>query len=280
VSESRRGVLIAEGSPTDQFSSDDVSFLTLLAHWIGIIAERAELAETIAIVSTERARRTAAEELMTVLAHDLGDLLTPLRGHIDLLRRRAVRDGREEDVRGADEASQALTRMQQLIEDLLDASRLEGGLFSLSMAQIDLVGLVREVAERFQEEEHPINLRLPQAMTLQGDASRICQALENLLSNAVHHGPKGVPIHLYLGEEERGDGTWAVIEVRDAGPGIATELLPGLFDRFSKDSSSQGLGLGLYLARGIAHAHGGDLAVDSQIGRGAMFRLTLPLEIG
>lgn len=167
--------------------------------------------------------------------------------------------------------------MQQLISDLLDASRLEGGLFGLSTAPVDLIELVREVAQRFEEEEHPISLRLPEVLTVSGDSSRLCQALENLLSNAVQHSPQGVPISISLGEETRADGEWAVLGIKDEGPGIPAQLLPTLFERFSKDNMSQGLGLGLYLARGIAHAHGGDLTVESEVGAGSTFCLALPL---
>ena len=76
--------------------------------------------------------------------------------------------------------------------------------------------------------------------------------------------------------EEREDGAWALLTVRDSGPGIAPELLPKLFTRFARGEGSQGLGLGLYLARGIAEAHGGTLTVDSTPGKGTRFVLALP----
>jgi two-component system, OmpR family, sensor kinase len=273
----RRGVLMALNSRQDFFTEDDQVFMLLLARWVGMIAERAELADRVAAEAADRARRIAAEELMTVLAHDLNNHLTPVKGQIDLLRRRAQQENRAADLSSADEAVRAIARMQQLIADLLDAARLEGGVFALSPAPADLACLVQEVAERHAGAAQQVNLRLPEELVAQVDTSRLCQALENLLNNALQHSPKNAPITISLSQETRVDGEWAVIEVADEGPGIAADLLPTLFERFAKESGSQGLGLGLYLARGVAHAHGGDLTVESELGKGSTFRLSLPI---
>ena len=273
----RRGILIALSSRQDHFVADDLAFMQLLARWVGMIAERAEMAEQLAAEAIQRARRAEAEELMTVLAHDLNNHLTPLKGHIDLLRRQAEAEDHPRELSSAGEAANAITRMQQLIADLLDASRLEGGIFALQPAPVDLVDLVQEVAGRHAGSAHRVELRLPEHLEAQVDASRLCQALENLLSNAFQHSPQGAPITISVDEETRADGAWAVVEVKDEGPGIAPDVLSTMFERFAKDTSSQGLGLGLYLARGIAHAHGGDLTVESEVGQGSTFRLSLPL---
>jgi two-component system OmpR family sensor kinase len=277
IAGTRRGVLVAESARQNLFVEGDLAFMVLLARWVGMIAERAELTEQIAAETAERARRLAAEELMAVLAHDLNNHLTPIKGQIDLLRRRAQQEDRTRDLQSAADASRAIARMQQLIADLLDGSRLEGGIFALSPAPLDLTELIRDVAQRHDDTAHRIDLRLPERFPIDGDASRLCQALENLLNNAVQHGPPNVPICISLDHETGLDGEWAVIQVADEGPGIDPELLPALFERFAKDTGSGGLGLGLYLARGIAHAHGGDLTVESEIGRGSVFRLALPL---
>jgi signal transduction histidine kinase len=277
VAGTRRGVLIAESSRPDVYVEADLTFMVVVAGWVGMLAERAELTERITADAAEQARRTAAEELMTVLAHDLNNHLTPLRGHIDVLRRRAQRDNRQEDLRGADEASRALRRMQQLVNDLLDASRLEHGVFAPSIKTVDLVELIRDVAGRTGVREHPISLRLPESLVIEADPSRLCQSLENLLSNAIRHSPDNAPVTVRLDRESRESDEWAVVDVHDEGPGISADLMPALFERFSKDRNSQGLGLGLYLARGIAHAHGGTLTVDSEVSRGTTFHLALPI---
>ncbi len=278
IAGTRRGVLVALSSRQDYFVADDLAFMELLARWVGMVAERAELAEQVAAEAVQHARRAAAEELMTVLAHDLNNHLTPVKGHIDLLRRRAQQESRLRDLSSVEEVSRAITRMQQLISDLTDAARLEGGVFALSVAPVDLVPLVLDVAERYGGTAHHIDVRLPDELTLQADATRLCQSLENVLSNAVRHSPENTPITLTLSHETRANGEWAIIEVRDEGPGIAADLLPALFERFAKNSSSQGLGLGLYLARGVMHAHGGDITVESEVNKGSTFRLSLPIK--
>ncbi len=119
-------------------------------------------------------------------------------------------------------------------------------------------------------------MRTPGYLVAEADANRLRQVLENLLSNALRHSPEGMPVIVEVTTQQRKDTTWAVITVQDAGPGIAPDLLPRLFTRFASEGNTKGLGLGLYLARGIAVAHGGTLTVDSTPGKGASFRLELP----
>jgi two-component system, OmpR family, sensor kinase len=104
--------------------------------------------------------------------------------------------------------------------------------------------------------------------------------VENLLSNAIQHSPEDVPVALTLRRETHERREWAVIHVHDRGPGIPPEALPTVFNRFEKGHNSGGLGLGLYLARGIAEAHGGTLLVESEPSQGSSFYLSLPLAPG
>jgi signal transduction histidine kinase len=90
------------------------------------------------------------------------------------------------------------------------------------------------------------------------------------------HGPRGVPVGIELLREEREEGEWAVLSVRDEGPGIPPQLLSRLFSPFVSGPGSTGLGIGLFLAHSIAQAHGGDLTVESTPGMGTTFRLLLP----
>ena len=142
---------------------------------------------------------------------------------------------------------------------------------------VDLAALVRETAAILRTTEADIAVRTPDELYVEGDAARIRQALENLLSNARQHSPDGVPVIVEVNAETRAEGAWAVLTVQDAGPGIAPDLLPRLFTQFGGGPGSKGLGLGLYLARGIAEAHGGKLTVDSTPSNGASFRLALPV---
>jgi signal transduction histidine kinase len=274
----RRGVVQVDSSQPDRFSADDLHFLHAVAHWVGLVLHRAELVERLTQETAEQARRGAADELITILAHDLRGPLTPLTGHADLIRKRAQREGHAANLHSAEAMLRVVGRLQRMIADLLDTARLEQGLFTLAPTVVDLAQLTRETAETLQTDRADIAVRAPEELCVAGDPARLRQALENLLSNARQHSPDGVPIQVEVTAETRTDGHWAVLTVQDAGPGIAPALLPNLFTRFGGGPGSTGLGLGLYLARGIAEAHGGTLMVDATPGTGACFRLALPLE--
>ncbi len=267
VNGERRGVLQATSARPDFFGDQDLRFLEVVARWVGLLTERAE-----------QGRASAAEERITVLAHDLRNLLVPLQGRLQLLQRRAEREDRARDVRDVQIATGSLERLTRLIEDLLDVGRLDRGLFAVEPRPTDLVVLARETAGALGTAATRIQIEAPDELVICADPNRLRQALENLLSNAVKHSPDGAPIALALTTETRADDRWALLSVADRGPGIAAEALPRLFTRFAAGPDSSGLGLGLYLARGIAVAHGGTLAVDSRPGQGARFTLALPAE--
>ena len=278
VGTERNGVLGIVSTQPERFSEEDARFCTAAAGWVGLVAQRAELAEQLAREAATQARRVAADELIEILAHDLRTPLTPAAGYLELLRRRALAEGRERDVAYADQIALAHARLRRMIDALLDAGRLEQGLFALELRPVDLAALVRETVATLRTLEADLTVRGPDELVAEAvDPERLRQALENLVSNALAHAPAGTPVVVEVVEEARAEGSWAVLAVRDAGPGIAPELVPTLFERFARGRGSQGLGLGLYLARGIAEAHKGSLTVESKVGRGTTFQLSLPL---
>ncbi len=277
VNGERRGVMQACSAQPDAFTQEDLSFLEAVGYWVGTVAHRAELVERIAQDAAMQARQVVAEELVTVLAHDLRNYITPLRGRLELLLRRARRQGDQSAMQDAEAAFQALGRLQALITDLLDVGRLEQGIFTVSQEPMDLVELVQAVTGVMQTRPLDIRVLVPDELKIEGDPARIRQALENLIANALKHSPKGVPIEIDVASETTEDnGKRAIITVSDEGPGVAPELMPRLFTRFAAGPGSTGLGLGLYLARSIAEAHGGTLTVDFKAGQGTSFRLSLP----
>ena len=277
VNHELRGVLSVVSAMPDRFGEEDLRFLSTAARWVGMLAHRAELVERIARDAAEQARRLAAEELVMILAHDFRAPLAPVQGRLDFIRKRAEREGRERDVRDAALALRALQRLERLINDLLDVSRIEQGAFALAPKPTDLAELVQQTADTLANDQAPARVLAPEELIVEIDPERIRQALENLISNAHKHSPDGVPIELVLGSETRADGEWATIIVRDLGPGVPAELLPNLFSRFGRGSGGSGLGLGLFIAREIAKAHGGALALVSPPGQGAAFQLSLPI---
>ncbi len=273
----RRGVLQVDAAQPDQFTEEDVRFLEAAANWVGLVLHRAELVERIAQDAAEQARSVAAHELITILAHDLRAPLTALKGRVLMLQMRARQDGHKAYLQEAAAMQRATNRLERMIADLMDTARLEQGIFTLTPTVVDLAALARETAATLQTEGNEIVVRAPAALAAEVDPDRVRQVLENLLENARRHSPKGVAVILEVGTEVHEDGNWAVVTVRDFGPGIAPELLPNIFARFAAGRGTKGLGLGLYLARGIAEAHGGTLTVSSSPGAGATFRLALPL---
>jgi len=274
----RRGVLVAMDSRRDVFRDVDVIFFETLARWVGMVLQHAEATATLTTAAVAT-RQGLAEDLMTVLAHDLKNHLTPLSCHLDILQRRAEAAKRSDDLRNIGAARRATKRVSHLAVDLLDAARLEQGFFALQYVRTDLAQLVREAVGDLGVDESLVEMKLPDELAADVDPDRILQALDNVLRNAIRHSPAGTPICVELKVYVRGDTEWTAISVRDRGAGIAPTLLPGIFVRFARGPGSSGLGLGLFVARGVVEAHGGSLVATSTEGMGTTFRFSLPLHM-
>jgi signal transduction histidine kinase len=274
----RRGVLLASDATHDAFSEEDLRFLTMLGRWVGMVAQRAELMERLQEESAERGRRVAGEELVTVLAHDVRNLLTPLTARLDLLRRRARREDRERDIQDLDSVGRSVVRLARLVDGLLDVARLEGGVFAITPRPVELVALLNDTVSAFQASGRVLQVRTPDHLEACLDPESVRQVIENLLSNAMRHSPSDTPIDVVLTSESRPDGAWAMIAVRNQGEGVPPDLLPRLFSRFVADSNSTGVGLGLYIVSRIVGLHGGTITVDSAPGHGAQFQVMLPVD--
>lgn len=273
-----RGVLIATSASPEFFSEQDLRFLEAIARWIGIVIHRVELVERMKHEAVEQGRRLAAEELLTILAHDLRNYLTPLRGRIDMLALRAQRDEREQDTRDIEAVHHTLGLLERVIADLLDVARLNQGIFDITTHSMNLVELIQEVAQAFSTVEKPIQVHAPAKVIFSADAERLRQLLENVLANAVKYAPKQTPITVELRSEQRMDGAWVILTVSNEGPGLPAGLLTTIFKPFVAGSQSTGLGLGLYLANRIASAHNGTLTIDSPADQGVRVTLALPVE--
>jgi signal transduction histidine kinase len=273
----RRGVLECSSTKPECFSPDDLRFLEATARWVGMVAHRVELIEERTKAVAAQARRAAAEELITVFAHDMGNHLVSLRMRLELLHQRALRKKAAEDIRDSDAAARSVAALTRLTSDLLDVGRLEQGLFSVRVQPVDVVRLAQEVAATATTPDNEVQYRGPEELLLFVDPDRLRQALSNLVANALKHSPAGLPVLVEVAKQPRTDGNWVVVSVSDQGPGVAPNVMPHLFERFVRGPRSSGLGLGLYLSREIALAHGGTLEVQSTPGKGARFELALPL---
>ncbi len=175
--------------------------------------------------------------------------------------------------------SRQIDRLNRLVGDLLEASRLEAGAVELQTSQFDLSALLEEMRNRMQPlgDRHPIRINAPEKLSLIADKDRIEQVLANLLSNAIRYSPEGGPIE--VDAETTGDGVH--IRVRDRGLGIPREHQQLVFERFGRAHGSAfgGLGLGLAISKGIVERHGGRIWVEStgRPGEGSVFHVQLPL---
>ncbi|MFB7025541.1 MULTISPECIES: sensor histidine kinase [unclassified Streptomyces] len=222
---------------------------------------------------------TRVRQFVADASHELRTPLASIRGYAELTRR-----GREEcgpDTRHAlGRIESEATRMTGLVEDLLLLARLDAGR-PLADEPVDLVALVLDSVSdaRATGPGHHWSLELPgEGAEVRGDGARIRQVLLNLLANARTHTPPGTKVTARV----RAEGTDALVEVEDDGPGIPEALLPSVFERFARGDASRSrtagsTGLGLAIVRAVVLAHGGEVTVESAPGR-TVFGVRLPLE--
>ena len=171
-----------------------------------------------------------------------------------------------------------VSRLANLTRELLDVSRITGGSLKLEPEELDLVPLVNEVADRCSEDlarsGSTLSLELPEHLRGTWDSLRVDQVFQNLLSNAIKYG-EGKPIAISL---EAYEGT-VQFQIRDQGIGISAEDQERIFDRFERVANARyygGFGLGLWIVRQVLVAMGGSISVESELGLGATFTVTLP----
>ena len=221
------------------------------------------------------------DEFLSIASHELKTPLTSLKGLAQITHRRLERAGSDEAAHLVG-IERAIERMETLVNDLLDISRIESGKLALRTERADLVEVCRQVVEEQRAATtRPIVLEMPEApIELEMDPDRIGQVLTNLLSNALKYSPSEEPVALSVQVD---DGE-AMLRVVDHGPGIPTESLPHVFERFYRvpgvsvqTGSGVGLGLGLYICAEIIERHGGRIWVESVLEQGSVFTVALPL---
>ncbi|MFC5462576.1 GAF domain-containing protein [Massilia niabensis] len=249
-----------------------------------------------ALLQSERAARVEAErlsrmkdEFLAMLAHELRNPLAPISSSAALL---SIQFREEPRVRQASAIiSRQVRHMSRLIDDLLDVSRVTRGLVTLQVSEVDMNEVVRSALDQnrplIEEKSHRVELELPpQALMVQGDATRLIQAVANILNNAAKYTPPAgtIKVRLEMVEGVR-DGVQekcARLQVRDNGSGMPPELLPSVFELFTQGArtlarSQGGLGLGLALVRKLVELHGGTVAAHSDgVGLGSLFTIALP----
>ena len=280
--ERRLGVLMATAARAPLFAEDDVALAKLIADQAAVILEsRALIDEASEMRARERATRLK-EDFLSAAAHDLKTPLTTLVAQTAYLEHRARREpAGSPDPEALGRITREARRLRDLVEELLDASRLEAGTFTVRRETADLVALAGDVAARPRPGRHHVRVDADGPLVGSFDGVRITQLLENLVDNAAKYSDPAHDIEIRL----RRASSDARIDVLDSGIGIPPEDLPHVFERFHRggnvdDRRHAGMGLGLYISRAIVEQHGGTIAVESQPGAGTIVRVSLPLVSG
>jgi PAS domain S-box-containing protein len=255
--------------------------------WVGIhrdiTRQREDEAERARLMAESQAANRAKDEFLAVMSHELRTPLTAVLGWTQMLRKR--QDDAVMREKGLEVIERNARSLAQLIEDVLDVSRILTGKLALNPKVVELAGVVQAAVEvvRPRAEQKGVALTIVGAGAgagqVAGDPGRLQQVLWNLLVNAVKFTPEGGKVEVWI---EPGEGEWRV-RVKDTGQGIHAEALPHLFERFwQADGSSTrehgGLGLGLAIVRHLVELHGGKVEVESAgLGQGATFTVRLPV---
>lgn len=283
-------VLVAYGSNRHMFSAEDVSFVQACAFCLAEAAERLRVqAEKEQLLISERKARAFAEdanrlkdEFLSTVSHELRTPLNSILGWVTLLRHKGLSPADSD--RGLETIERNARMQSQIINDILDVSRIITGKLQLVFQPVELGGVLIAAAESMRPTaeakgvELAVNLSTADAMVM-GDGTRLQQVVWNLLSNAIRFTPAGGRVTLLLNRAD----SYYEIKVQDTGEGISLEFLPYVFDRFRQaDSSSTrrygGLGLGLSIVRHLVELHGGSVLAESNgIGCGAIFTIKLPV---
>jgi signal transduction histidine kinase len=280
--ERRLGVLVLFAERPPIFAVSDRELSQLLADQAAVILESRALIDHAARVRAREEATRLKEDFLSAAAHDLKTPLTTVVAQAQFLERKATRDpSAPSDLQGLQRIVREGQRLATLVTDLLDAARMEQGRLVSDREPVDLGALVSEVVARQNSGPHATELDVRGAIVGDYDRRRIEQLVENLVENAKKYSPEATPVSVAIWQQ---DGE-AHISVRDRGIGIPPADLPKIFERFSRasnvdDRKFHGMGLGLYICRGIVEEHGGRIWAESEIGKGSTFHVALPLREG
>jgi len=229
-------------------------------------------------ISQEKALQAQKSRFVASASHELRTPITSLKARLYLAQRQPERMDTHLHV-----FEQAVDRIQELVESLLDLSRFERGVFDLERVTIDLRALIQEAVTLLEADAEGRNLHLTlelpeRDLYVQADPARLNQVLNNLIGNALNYTESGGQITVRAMVRQENNAEYALIEVEDTGSGIPAEHLPYIFEPFYRARSGMGgMGLGLSISKEIVERHGGRLTVVSEPGKGTCFSVWLTL---
>jgi signal transduction histidine kinase len=276
----RLGVLVVYAPRAPLFADSDLELVQLLADQAAVILESRTLLDAAAAAQARAEAGRLKEDFLSSAAHDLKTPIAGILAQAQVLQRQL--DQHPGDPRaptGLARIVREARRLRALVLELLDASLLDQGRLLSTRESVDLVEVASAVCARYARGPVPCRVEAAEAVVGWLDPARVRQLIEHLIDNAIRFSPPGAEVVVRLWREADA----ARLDVVDRGIGIPPEDVPRLFERFHRganvdDRRFAGLGLGLYLSRGIAEAHGGRIWATSTPDGGSTFSVRLPLQ--
>jgi PAS domain S-box-containing protein len=218
------------------------------------------------------------DDFLSIASHELKTPITSLKASLQLLNLIKEKPTSPLHVKLIDQSNRSMDKMSLLVDELLNVNRLTEGQLALNKTTFTIAEMLNGCCSHIRAAgKHNLVLQGDESLQIYADEHRIDQVVVNFVNNAVKYAPDSKEIFMIV---EKLDG-YAKIAVRDTGPGIAAEKLPYIFDRYyradNSDKTYNGLGLGLYICAEIIKRHGGEIGVESELGKGSAFWFTLPL---
>ncbi len=274
------GVIDLESTDYDYFTNDDVAFVKRLINHAAIAIQNAQLFEKV------REANDAKSEFMSIASHELKIPMTSIKGYAKLLQMGAGGDLSDKQNEFLGVIANNVDRMDRLVRDLLDVSRIEAGRIRLEIADVqvnDVIDdVVRSVETQIKNKHLHLDVEIDRDLPiLRADYDRLVQIVTNLVSNAYKYTPEGGQVSVNARPYLNGEVQGIAVTVKDTGYGISEEDQAKLFTNFFRASDENirnepGTGLGLSITKKMIESHGGELTFESKLGHGSAFTFTLP----
>jgi len=280
VGSSALGLISFSRAEPDAFTPEEVELVSLIGRLAATAVQniRAYDAEHRTVAELRRLSAMRAD-FVSLVSHELRSPMAAVIGSAQTLQQRWRELSPEHRASFLALIADETSRLASLIEDVLDTSRIEAGAFTYVFDDIDVGALTEEAVATASvgQDEVPVRATVKRPLpTVRGDRVRLRQVLSNLIDNAVKYSDAGAEVMV----EVAALNSHVLVQVRDRGPGIPRDQQRLIFEKFGRvrGSSKPGSGLGLFIARSIAEAHGGSVDVRSVIGEGSTFTLSLPVD--
>mgnify|MGYP003575794748 CR=1 FL=1 len=231
-------------------------------------------------ITERRAIEQRKDDFLSIASHELKTPLTTVKGYIQMLGRLMPNDADKQFKTILERADQNVERLNKLITELLDVSRIQSGHIELHMSEFNFDAMVQETVEGIQNANasHHIKVTGSVSELVHGDESHLAQVVTNLLSNAIKYSPNANEIVMHVSTVSN----YVKVSVQDFGLGIGADEQAKIFERFYRVDATQkkfpGMGIGLYICDQIIKNHHGTLWVDSERGTGSIFSFTIPIQ--